>query len=46
MSIYCGALDCANNEDGFCEAETLYMDENGVCENYCINYMDEEDEND
>lgn len=31
ITIYCDAEYCRNNEDGFCWADKLHLDSNGVC---------------
>ena len=31
MTIYCDNEQCGHNEDGFCWADKLHLDSNGVC---------------
>lgn len=31
MTIYCDNEQCGYNEDGFCWADKLHLDNNGVC---------------
>lgn len=31
MTIYCDVEQCGYNEDGFCWADKLHLDSNGVC---------------